>query len=303
VTGTVSETSGILRTALVQLASGASVLDNLVAAEGGIRKAAARGATFVLLPEAFNYRGPEVLSENDDGPSLSLVRSLATELNIWILAGSLGMNDGEGNRRNTSCVVNPTGQIVARYSKAHLFKIDLDVELRDDESDQSLAGNELVVCQVAGVSIGLSICFDLRFPELYRVLSSRGAVILCAPSNFSSRTGQDHWEPLLRARAIENQAFVLAPAQCGRGGDGFLAYGRSLIVDPWGIVVAQAADNQEVIVADLDLGRVAHTRRALPAIAARRPALYGELAATPIDGVPAQSASEIPIAAAPPHRR
>ena len=174
---------------------------------------------------------------------------------------------------NTSCLIDPDGDLVATYRKLHMFDVDVGgVSYRESEREQP--GDELVVAEVGGVEVGLSVCYDLRFPELYRILAVRGARVLTVPSAFTRPTGRDHWHVLLRARAIENQAFVLAPNQFGEAPPHYGSYGRSAIVDPWGIVLAQAADGEGFVAADLDLERQREIRASLPSLANRRPDAY-----------------------------
>jgi predicted amidohydrolase len=269
-----------LRVGLVQMASGPDIGMNLDAVERSVAEAARAGAEFVALPEVFNYRGvfdPKI-AEDQGGRSLTLIRRLTRRHHIAILAGSLWERSTIAGRVfNTSVLIGADGETMAVYRKAHLFRIDLGADLSEDENLQTDPGDRVVVAQCGGVSYGLSICFDLRFPELYRVLALDGAQVLCVPSNFSATTGQAHWEPLLRARAIENQAFVIAPAQIGQGGDGFNAHGHTMAIDPWGTVLATLEDGQGVMMVDLDLDRLVHVRRALPAWSSRRPDLYGGL--------------------------
>ena len=174
---------------------------------------------------------------------------------------------------NTSVLIAPDGSIAARYRKVHLFDVAIEAGPVDTESARVTAGDRLVTASVDGTTVGLSICYDLRFPELYRALALAGATILTVPANFTERTGRDHWEVLLRARAIENAAYVLAPSQIG-GPPGQPAFGRSMIVDPWGTIVAQAPDSVAIVRADLDLDRVEALRRQIPVLANRRPDAY-----------------------------
>jgi predicted amidohydrolase len=197
---------------------------------------------------------------------------VARKRKVWILAGSLAESGPQGQSHdrpyNTSILLDPMGNIAATYRKIHLFDIAIEDGPADRESDRVTAGDRAVVAEVEGTKIGLSICYDLRFPELYRALAVAGAEILAVPANFLERTGRDHWEVLLRARAIENGAYVIAPAQVG-GSPGFPAHGHSMIIDPWGMVMAQAPDEVSIIHATLDLDRVASIRRQIPVLANR----------------------------------
>jgi predicted amidohydrolase len=264
----------ILRVALVQLAADADVAANLDRAAALVRRAGEVSPALIALPEVFHYRGPvagfrESASELP-GPITSPFEELARSLDTWILLGSVAERSQDPLRPyNTSVLLDPAGNVAATYRKRHLFDVSIDNGPSDRESARTTAGDAGVVAVLGGaaegtdVRLGMSICFDLRFPELYRELTAAGAVILSVPANFTEATGRDHWEVLLRARAIENGAFVLAPAQCGTGG-GVASHGRSMIVDPWGVIVAQAPDGPGVVVADLDLDRVRSIRQQLP---------------------------------------
>ncbi len=205
------------------------------------------------------------------GPWTDRFASVATRNDAWILVGSLAETSDEPARPfNTSVLIAPDGSIAATYRKIHLFDVTVEDGPVDRESDRVSPGDRAVVAQLDGTRLGLSICYDLRFPELYRALALAGAEVLSVPANFTERTGRDHWEVLLRARAIENGAYVLAPGQVG-GPPGQPAFGRSMVVDPWGTVVAQAPDRVGIITAELDLDRVRSVRRQIPTLANRRP--------------------------------
>jgi predicted amidohydrolase len=266
-----------LRAAAIQLNSTLDAERNRAAAEGLVREAARRGAGLVVLPEKWNRLGdPEAMAagaEPLDGPSTTWARALARELEIDLVAGSIVERGAHANH-NTSVHVSPGGDVCAVYRKLHLF--DVEVEGREyRESDHESPGDEVVSSRLAGgAGLGLSVCYDLRFPELYRELSRRGARVLTVPSAFTLATTRDHWEILLRARAIENQAFVVAANQVGEHAPGLRSGGRSMIVDPWGIVLAQAPDAEAVVVADLDFARQDDVRAKLPALEHRRTDVY-----------------------------
>jgi len=251
---------------------------NLSAAERLVRAAAADGAELVALPEKWNLLavGEEIAAgaEPLDGPSLAAARSWAREMGIHLLAGSIAERGGDGERAfNTSALIGPGGEDLAVYRKIHMFDVEAGgVQYRESEHEQ--AGEEVVSAAVDGVELGLTVCYDLRFPELYRILAVRGARILAVPSAFTAATGRDHWEVLLRARAIENQAFVLAPNQVGEAPPHYSSYGRSAIVDPWGVVLATAPDEECFVAAELDLVAQERTRERLPSLANRRPRAY-----------------------------
>ncbi len=270
-----------LRVALVQLDAGDDVELNIAIAASLADEAAAGGARFVALPEYLQFRGPDdgyrASARPVPGPWTEPFAAVARARRAWILVGSLAeRSDDPGRPFNTSVLVAPDGSIAARYRKIHLFDVDVENGPADRESDRVSPGDRAMIADVDGIRFGLSICYDLRFPELYRALALAGAEVLTVPANFTERTGRDHWEVLLRARAIENGAYVLAPAQIG-GPPGQPAFGRSMIVDPWGTVVAQAADRVGIITAELDLARVRSIRRQIPVLANRRPDAAGRV--------------------------
>ncbi len=257
--------------AAIQMNAGPDKAANLERAERLVRVGAARGANLVALPEVFNWRGKRneqaAAAETLDGKSLLLMSRLARELQIHIVAGSITEQiDGESRCYNTSALFGPDGGRIAVYRKIHLFDVDLPGRVTVRESDAKLAGADVVTGATQLGAIGLSICYDLRFPELYRRLTFAGAQIIAIPSAFTFPTGEAHWEPLLRARAIENQAYVIAPAQFGPNVYGYSDYGNSMIVDPWGRVIARAADQEGVVVAPIDLEYQERVRRELPAL-------------------------------------
>ena len=268
-----------MRAAAVQLTATEDAARNLECADRLTREAVARGAELVVLPEKWNVLGREEAMARHaqalDGESLVWARELARELAIDLVAGSVLERAPDRDKHfNTSVHVARDGRTRAVYRKIHLF--DVEIEGRAyRESDAEDAGEEIVVSELwDGVPLGMSVCYDLRFPELYRILAVRGAQVITVPSAFTLATTRDHWEPLLRARAIENQAFVVAANQVGEHPGGYRSGGRSMIVDPWGVVLAQAPDTPTAIVADLDLERLATVRARLPSLANRRPEAY-----------------------------
>ena len=268
-----------MRAAAVQLTATEDAARNLERADRLTRDAVARGAEVVVLPEKWNVLGREEAMARHaqalDGESLTWAREIARELAIDLVAGSILERPPDRDKHfNTSVHLAPDGQTRAVYRKIHLF--DVEIEGREyRESAAEDAGEEIVVSELwDGVPLGMSVCYDLRFPELYRILAVRGARVISVPSAFTLATTRDHWEPLLRARAIENQAFVIAANQVGEHPGGYRSGGRSMIVDPWGVVLAQAPDTPAVIVADLDLERLATVRARLPSLANRRPGAY-----------------------------
>ena len=268
-----------MRVAAVQLNSTADQAANMAVADRLTRAAAADGAKLVVLPEKWTAMGSEedlrASAQALDGAAISWARALARELGVDLVAGSiLERLPGESKLANTSVHVDPRGEIAAVYRKVHMF--DVEVAGRAyRESELERPGEEIVLSQtVDGVELGLSICYDLRFPELYRILAVRGALLLAVPAAFTLSTTREHWEVLNRARAIENQAFVIAANQVGEHPAGQHSGGRSMIVDPWGVVLAQAPDGEGHIVAELDLERQREIRARLPSLANRRPGAY-----------------------------
>jgi len=267
-----------LPVALVQLDATGDVDGNIDRATSMADAAAAGGARLVVLPEYIQYRGADdgfrASARPIPGPFSDAFAEVARRRDAWILAGSLAEAAGDPERPcNTSVLIAPDGSIAAAYRKIHMFDVAVDAGPVDTESARVTPGDTAVVAEVDGVKIGLTVCYDLRFPELYRTLALAGAEVMTVPSNFTERTGRDHWEVLLRARAIENGAWVLAPGQAG-GPPGQPAFGRSMVVDPWGTVVAQAPDGVGIVHADVETDRVAAVRRQIPSLANRRPEAY-----------------------------
>ncbi|HEV3109735.1 MAG TPA: carbon-nitrogen hydrolase family protein [Candidatus Binataceae bacterium] len=262
--------------AAVQMRSGPDKERNLALAERLIREAAAREAAIVVLPEVFNWRGRRVeqaaAAEDLGGDTLSAMARLARELRLFLVAGSITERiPGQTKAYNTSVLLGPDGGVMGVYRKIHLFDVELTGKVSARESDAKVAGGEVICVPAEAATIGLSVCYDLRFPELYRQLAHRGATVVTIPSAFTYLTGEAHWEVLVRARAIENQVFVIAPGQFGPNVHGFSDYGNSMIVDPWGRVLARASSlGEEVIVAPLDFDELERVRRELPSLRHRR---------------------------------
>jgi predicted amidohydrolase len=268
-----------VRVAAVQLNSTADRSANLASADRLTRAAAADGAKLIVLPEKWTAMGSDEqqrdAAETLEGPAITWARAIARELEVDLVAGSiLERVPGHEKLANTSVHVDPQGEVRASYRKLHMF--DVEVAGRSyRESDIEEPGEEIVTSETAdGVQLGLSICYDLRFPELYRILAVRGARIIAVPAAFTLATTRDHWETLLRARAIENQAFIVAANQVGAHPAGHRSGGRSMIVDPWGLILAQAPDREGHVLAELDLERQLEIRAQLPSLANRRPAAY-----------------------------
>jgi predicted amidohydrolase len=264
--------------AAIQMSSTPEKAENLATAERLIRAASA-GAELVALPELWSCHGlEEVYRENAEpvpGPTTEFLGGLARELGMWVLGGSILEGEAQGSERlyNTSTFFDPSGEMIAVYRKIHLF----DVKAPDREYVESRTiapGRQIITAKAGPATLGLSVCYDLRFPELYRLLALRGVEVLAVPAAFTLQTGKDHWELLLRARAVENQAYVIAPAQWGQKADGRWTYGRSMIVDPWGTVLVKHPDCDGLATATLDLDYLDRFRTDFPALANRRPEAY-----------------------------
>jgi predicted amidohydrolase len=268
-----------LKVAAVQLNSTADIAANMAVADRLTRSAAAEGAQLIVLPEKWTAIGGEQdmlgSAQPLDGPAIAWARSVARELGVEIVAGSiLERVAGQDKLANTSVHIDADGEIRALYRKIHMFDVEVEGRVYR-ESELERAGEEIVLSATAdGLELGLTVCYDLRFPELYRILAVRGARLMTVPAAFTLATTRDHWETLLRARAIENQAFMIAANQFGPHPAGQHSGGRSMIVDPWGIVLAQAPDGECHISAELDLARQREIRRRLPSLANRRPLAY-----------------------------
>ena len=263
--------------AVVQLNCTSNEQANWESARGLIERAAGHGARLVATPENANYLGPHEekvrRAEPLDGPTVSRFAELARKHQIHLLLGSYNEKSGDTARcYNTSVFFGPEGDILGTYRKMHLFDVDVPGGVRFAESDTCLPGDAVTVVDTPLGRVGLSICYDLRFPELYRRMVDQGAQILAVPAAFTLATGKDHWEPLMRARAIENQCYVLAPAQHGDHDDAGLkaSWGHAMIVDPWGLPVATASDGPGLAFAEIDLERVEKVRRAIPVARHRR---------------------------------
>ncbi len=267
----------------IQMSSQERISENLETASALVSSARGRGAEIVLLPENFALMGredeklaaAEVLEPGppgpDAGPIVRMLASTAKREGVWLIAGGMPERTDDAQRPyNTSAVFNPQGNLVSVYRKIHLFDVDVGDGATYRESASTSGGAEPVVCPMAGLEVGLSVCYDLRFPELYRALNDRGADVFTVPAAFTLATGKDHWLVLLRARAIEGQAYVVAAAQWGGHPGGRRTFGKSCIVDPWGEIVAQASEGVGVVVGAIETERIARVRASLPSLRHRR---------------------------------
>ena len=268
-----------IRVACVQMTSRADKAANLETAQRLVAQAAATGADVVVLPEKWNAIGDAALYHAtaeplDGGESVAAMSTWARTHGITLVGGSIAeRREGREKLSNTSLVFDSDGEIVATYRKIHLFDVEVGgVVYRESEAEEP--GDEAVVAEAEDWKLGLSVCYDVRFPELYRIIALEGAQVVTVPAHFTTPTGKDHWHVLLRARAIENQLYVVAAAQIGDTLPGKPAYGRSLIVDPWGLVLAQAPDEETVISAELDRAHLEGIRAKLPSLANRQANAY-----------------------------
>lgn len=267
-----------MRAALLQISSSDMPLENLAMVRARMAEAAAQGAGFVLTPEVTNCVSSSrthqdaVLSLEGDDPVLAGLRDEAAKLGVWLLIGSLALKTGEADGRfaNRSFLISPSGEVKARYDKIHMFDVDIDATESYRESDGFRPGDKAVVAETPFGTLGMTICYDVRFPHLHRALAKAGAEILTGPAAFSPVTGAAHWEPLLRARAIETGCYVLAPAQCGdhklSTGKPRRTYGHSIAIAPWGEVLACAGDAPETVFVDLDRAEVEKARKRVPSL-------------------------------------
>jgi deaminated glutathione amidase len=283
-----------MRAAAVQLNSTGDYERNLEKAERLVRAAAGDRAELVVLPEKWTALGDaktlRAAAQPLDGPALTAAAGWAGELGIHLVAGSVAEKvAGREKLCNTSVLFGPDGARRAVYRKIHMFDVDVgDVAYRESAVEEP--GDEIVVADAGGVPLGLTVCYDLRFPELYRILALRDARVVTVPSAFTERTGRDHWEVLLRARAVENQVFIVAADQIGEAPPHYRSFGRSLIVDPWGVVLAEAPDSECYISAELDLSAQDRIRRSLPSLRNRREAAYRWPQASEVTARPAKPA-------------
>ena len=262
-----------LRVACVQPSSGQDSAANLEAAGALVREAAAAGARLVALPEnvaLMEHRSELVRASTrplESHPAARCFRALAEETGVWLLAGSLASPAGDGRIANRSLLIDPAGRIVATYDKIHMFDVDLPDGRSYRESEAFQPGGQAVVAGTPWGGLGMTVCYDLRFPQLYRALAHAGARLIAVPAAFTRMTGEAHWHVLMRARAIESGCFVIAPCMWGSHSGGRETFGHSLIVDPWGGVLADAGEGVGIVTADLDLARVEQARAAIPALA------------------------------------
>src|SRR5918997_1139833 len=274
-----SDAAAGLNVAIIQMNSQDDKQANIETALDLIDRAAATGARLIALPEVWPYLGPDEVNrdqaETIPGPITELLAQRARRYGIYIHGGSIyETRPGDPGMYNTTVVIDPTGEIIARYSKIHMYDVVLDGVAKYHESATVTPGDEIAITEIDGVLAGLTICYDLRFPELFRILALKGAQAIMLPAAFTLTTGKDHWEVLIRARAIENGLYMIAPGQWGTPPPGNWCYGRSMVVDPWGTVLTTASDGVGIAYATVDPSRVATVRRQIPSLANRRPEAY-----------------------------
>src|SRR5829696_6033712 len=268
-----------LNIAIIQMNTQDDKHANIAAALDLVDRAAATGARLVALPEVWPYLGPDDVvrdqAEPIPGPITEVLAQRARRHGIYIHGGSIyESRPGDPGMYNTTFVLDPIGEIIARYSKIHMYDVVLDGVAEYQESATVTPGDEIAITEIDGVLVGLAICYDLRFPELFRILALKGAQAIMLPAAFTLMTGRDHWEMLIRARAIENGLYMIAPAQWGTHPPGNWCYGRSMVVDPWGTVLTTAADGVGIAYATVDRSRIATVRRQVPSLANRCPEAY-----------------------------
>jgi predicted amidohydrolase len=261
-----------MKISCIQINSGPGIDGNLESAAALIREAAGQGAAFIATPENTDYirryarEKLEISGDENTHAPIKFFADLAAELNIWLLIGSLGIKVSDTQLANRSHLFSPQGTLVSTYDKIHMFDVKLSRKEFYKESTDYQAGSRAVIADMEGVKLGMGICYDIRFPHLFRDLAKGGAQIISAPAAFTVPTGKAHWEVLLRARAIETGSFVIAPAQVGEHEGGRQTYGHSMIINPWGEIIAQAADQPGIISAEIDLDEVTKARQAIPAL-------------------------------------
>ena len=268
-----------LKVSMVQMQVTDQVKVNVQKAIELIMEAAKSKPDLIVLPENFHFYGTKEQfyenAETIDGPTITELRKVAKELGTYIVAGTMKLRTEEGGKlKNTSCVINTEGEIQDIYNKIHTFNAQVGGRTYAGSQIEE-AGEDIIVTSIKGVSVGLSVCFDIRFPEMFRILALKGAKVILVPAIFMLHTGKDHWEVLLRARAIENQVYMVAPATHGKfPPDGDWSYGRSMVIDPWGLVVSQSSDLDGVVTTDINLDLVENIRGKVPSLSQRRPDVY-----------------------------
>src|SRR5215469_10121005 len=277
------------KVACIQMTSGPAIEANVAATSELVRRAREQGAELIMTPEVSDMIEPkralaiDKACTEDKSAMVAAFRALARETGAWLLLGSAVIRDKNAERlSNRSFLVSPQGEIAARYDKIHMFDVDLPTGERHRESQTYKPGDKAVVAELPWGRLGMTICYDMRFPHLYRALAKAGADFLAAPAAFTVPTGRAHWHVLLRARAIENGCFVFAPAQWGEHAEGRRTYGHSLIVDPWGEVLADAGKGVGIVSARIDLAAIGKARRMVPSLQHDRPFTKPQLAARPL---------------------
>jgi predicted amidohydrolase len=265
--------------AVIQLNAGSDKSQNIKNATKLIKRAAYKGAQLIALPEVFSWRGSRKEIQHNcepiPGPTSKKMAELAASLKIFLLCGSIIETNPQSSKPfNTSILLNHRGKIIACYRKLHLFKVHMVGKATIDEKSTYSAGSEVKIARTPFGKVGFTICYDLRFPELYRTLADKGALVIFVPSAFTFETGKAHWEVLLRARAIENQVYIIAPNQCGKDPSGNKNYGHSMIVDPWGSIITQCSNGEKIIYGELNLDYLKKVRKKLPSLHHKRKDIF-----------------------------
>ncbi len=263
------------KAAVAQIDSDKNSFGNMIKMKDMIREAAKNGAAMILFPENSEYIGTDYPGNANPVPGkiTDFFEQCAKENEIYIHCGSITEKKEGRKPANTSILFSPKGKLIGKYSKLHMFDISLDDGVSYRESDETSPGETITVCETKLGKIGMAICYDMRFPEMFRLMAKNGAQVICVPADFTMNTGKDHWEALLRARAIENSCYIIAPGQIGQKPE-FLAYGKSMVIDPWGTVIAKASDREQLIYAEIDLEYIDQIRRQVPSLHNIREDLY-----------------------------
>lgn len=270
-----------MKVAAIQLNCQDNKAENISKALEYVEEAANKGADFIVLPEYVDFMGEDQekikIGEDIPGPTSNAFANIAKEYNIYLLSGTIHENSDSHRLYNTSLLFNRNGEMIAKYRKIHLYDAEFEGRYTIKESDTIIPGEQVVAADTSFGKVGLAICYDIRFPELFRSLSLQGSKVIFVPAAFPLYTGAHHWEILLRARAIENQCYIVAAGQFGTAPPDHVEFGSSMIIDPWGTVLARAPEKESIIMSDIDLSYIDHVRSRIPCFKHRRPSVYSSL--------------------------